>query len=127
MWYTFICTILYTLCTQLTPIRPISLSYYYTTHWYILFNIVLYLLFKMGLGKTVQALSIAYYYRREWPLLIVVPASLRYPWIEEVEKWLPGIHPHDINLIQGGADIELVFTPFTYARRVILGSGTGRC
>ena len=60
----------------------------------------------MGLGKTVQALSIAYYYKHEWPLLIIVPASLRYPWIEEVEKWLPEIHPHEINLIQGGADVR---------------------
>ncbi|KAK2166039.1 hypothetical protein LSH36_43g04003 [Paralvinella palmiformis] len=63
---------------------------------------------EMGLGKTVQALSIAYYYKHEWPLLIIVPASLRYPWIEEVEKWLPEIHPHEINLIQGGADVSQI-------------------
>ncbi|KAG5833204.1 hypothetical protein ANANG_G00273420 [Anguilla anguilla] len=44
---------------------------------------------EMGLGKTVQAISVAYLYRKEWPLLIVVPSSLKYPWIEEMEKWIP--------------------------------------
>ncbi|XP_074644008.1 uncharacterized protein LOC141900831 [Tubulanus polymorphus] len=60
---------------------------------------------EMGLGKTLQALSIAYYYKDEWPVLIVVPSSLKYPWIEEIEKWFPDIHPHDINLIQSGNDV----------------------
>ncbi|XP_041355176.1 DNA annealing helicase and endonuclease ZRANB3-like [Gigantopelta aegis] len=60
---------------------------------------------EMGLGKTIQAISVAYYYKDEWPLLIIVPSSLRYCWIEELEKWLPDIHPHDINLIQAGNDV----------------------
>ena len=60
----------------------------------------------MGLGKTLQALSVAYFYKDEWPLLIVVPSSLRYPWIEEIERWFPEIHPHDINLIQTGGDVR---------------------
>ncbi len=60
----------------------------------------------MGLGKTLQALAVAYYYRQEWPLLIVVPSSMRYPWIEEVEKWFPEIDPLDINLIMSGNDVE---------------------
>ncbi|XP_067682892.1 DNA annealing helicase and endonuclease ZRANB3-like [Haliotis asinina] len=59
---------------------------------------------EMGLGKTLQAISVAYYYRSEWPLLIIVPSSLRFCWIEELEKWLPDIHPNDINLIRGGTD-----------------------
>ncbi|KAK2168608.1 hypothetical protein NP493_1170g00040 [Ridgeia piscesae] len=61
---------------------------------------------QMGLGKTLQALCVSYYYRTEWPLLIVVPSSLRYPWIEELERWLPEIDPHSINLIQSGGDIS---------------------
>ncbi|KAL5009114.1 hypothetical protein ScPMuIL_014695 [Solemya velum] len=65
---------------------------------------------EMGLGKTIQAISIAYYYKHEWPLLIIVPSSLRYCWIEEMEKWLPDIHPHDINLIQTGADASGIAT-----------------
>lgn len=58
----------------------------------------------MGLGKTLQALSIAYYYKNEWPLLIVCPSSMRFPWIEEIEKWLPDIQPDELNLIQSGTD-----------------------
>ena len=58
----------------------------------------------MGLGKTLQAIAVASYFHSEWPLLIIVPSSLRYAWIEELEKWLPDILPQDINLIQGGFD-----------------------
>ncbi|MCI4393309.1 hypothetical protein PGIGA_G00155910 [Pangasianodon gigas] len=60
---------------------------------------------EMGLGKTVQAISVAYLYRHEWPLLIVVPSSLKYPWIEELERWVPELHPEDINLVESKADI----------------------
>ena len=66
---------------------------------------------QMGLGKTIQAISVAYYYKDEWPLLIIVPSSLRYCWIEELEKWLPDIQPHEINLIQSGNDARFVFPP----------------
>uniref|UniRef100_A0A8C6S4L7 Zinc finger, RAN-binding domain containing 3 n=1 Tax=Neogobius melanostomus TaxID=47308 RepID=A0A8C6S4L7_9GOBI len=54
----------------------------------------------MGLGKTVQAIAAAYTYRHEWPLLVVVPSSLKYPWIEELEKWIPELKPGDINLVE---------------------------
>jgi len=70
----------------------------------------------MGLGKTLQALCVSYYYRTEWPLLIVVPSSLRYPWIEELERWLPEIDPHSINLIQSGGDIRWVNKVFKLFR-----------
>ncbi|XP_072020208.1 DNA annealing helicase and endonuclease ZRANB3-like [Amphiura filiformis] len=60
---------------------------------------------EMGLGKTLQAIATAYYYQNEWPLLIVVPTALRYPWIEELEKWLPELQPNDVNLIASGTDI----------------------
>ncbi|XP_041834421.1 DNA annealing helicase and endonuclease ZRANB3 isoform X2 [Melanotaenia boesemani] len=55
---------------------------------------------EMGLGKTVQAIAVAYAYRQEWPLLVVVPSSLKYPWIEELEKWIPELQPGDINLVE---------------------------
>ncbi|CAL1546880.1 unnamed protein product [Lymnaea stagnalis] len=58
----------------------------------------------MGLGKTIQAIAVAYYYKAEWPLLIIVPASLKFCWIEELEKWLPDILPNQINLIHCGTD-----------------------
>ncbi|XP_060767688.1 DNA annealing helicase and endonuclease ZRANB3 isoform X2 [Neoarius graeffei] len=60
---------------------------------------------EMGLGKTVQAISVAYLYRHEWPLLIVVPSSLKYPWIEELERWVPELHPDDINLVESKANV----------------------
>ncbi|KAL3874854.1 hypothetical protein ACJMK2_037814 [Sinanodonta woodiana] len=60
---------------------------------------------EMGLGKTIQALSVAYYYQSEWPLLIIVPSSLRYSWVEELEKWLPDVGPNDVNVIQYGSDV----------------------
>ncbi|KAI5088872.1 DNA annealing helicase and endonuclease ZRANB3 [Silurus meridionalis] len=59
----------------------------------------------MGLGKTVQAISVAYLYRHEWPLLIVVPSSMKYPWIEELERWIPELLPDDINLVESKSDI----------------------
>ncbi|KAM9397173.1 DNA annealing helicase and endonuclease ZRANB3 isoform 3-T7 [Salvelinus alpinus] len=58
----------------------------------------------MGLGKTVQAISVAYAYRQEWPLLIVVPSSLKYLWIEEMERWIPELNPGDINLVETKRD-----------------------
>ncbi|XP_060034017.1 DNA annealing helicase and endonuclease ZRANB3 isoform X2 [Erinaceus europaeus] len=60
---------------------------------------------EMGLGKTIQAIAIAYFYKEEWPLLIVVPSSLRYPWSEEIEKWIPELGPKEINVIQNKTDV----------------------
>ncbi|KAL2087898.1 hypothetical protein ACEWY4_016726 [Coilia grayii] len=60
----------------------------------------------MGLGKTIQAISVASIYRRQWPLLIVVPSSLKYPWIEELERWLPDLLPGDINLVESKTDTK---------------------
>lgn len=37
----------------------------------------------------------------EWPLLIIVPASLRLVWAEELEKWLPHLRPSCIHVIEG--------------------------
>ncbi|XP_014890327.1 DNA annealing helicase and endonuclease ZRANB3 isoform X2 [Poecilia latipinna] len=55
---------------------------------------------EMGLGKTVQAIAVACAYRAEWPLLVVVPSSLKYPWIEELERWIPELQPGDVNLVE---------------------------
>ncbi|KAF5893400.1 DNA annealing helicase and endonuclease ZRANB3, partial [Clarias magur] len=73
----------------------------------------------MGLGKTVQAISVAYLYRDEWPLLIVVPSSLKYPWIEELERWVPELHPDDINLVESKTDIMGI----SQSKVTILGYG----
>uniref|UniRef100_A0A8C5DWV4 Zinc finger, RAN-binding domain containing 3 n=1 Tax=Gouania willdenowi TaxID=441366 RepID=A0A8C5DWV4_GOUWI len=58
----------------------------------------------MGLGKTVQAIAVACAYRGEWPLLVVTPSSLKYPWIEELERWVPELQPGDINLVESKTD-----------------------
>ena len=42
--------------------------------------------FQMGLGKTIQAIATMWHYREEWPLLIVTPASVRWCWVDEIEK-----------------------------------------
>ncbi|XP_069717641.1 DNA annealing helicase and endonuclease ZRANB3 isoform X2 [Phaenicophaeus curvirostris] len=73
----------------------------------------------MGLGKTIQAIAISYYYKSEWPLLIVVPSSLRYPWVEEMEKWIPELSPDDISIIQNKTDTGRIST----SKVTILGYG----
>ncbi|NXK10249.1 ZRAB3 endonuclease, partial [Herpetotheres cachinnans] len=74
---------------------------------------------QMGLGKTIQAIAISYYYKNEWPLLIVVPSSLRYPWVDEMEKWIPELSPDDISVIQNKTDIGRIST----SKVTILGYG----
>ncbi|XP_061658368.1 DNA annealing helicase and endonuclease ZRANB3 isoform X3 [Syngnathoides biaculeatus] len=59
---------------------------------------------EMGLGKTVQAIAVSYAFRKEWPLLVVVPSSLKYLWIEELERWIPELQPGDINLVENKSD-----------------------
>ncbi|KAB0381197.1 hypothetical protein FD755_008981 [Muntiacus reevesi] len=73
----------------------------------------------MGLGKTVQAIGIAYFYKVEWPLLVVVPSSLRYPWTEEIEKWIPELSPEEINVIQNKTDVGRIST----SKVTVLGYG----
>ncbi|XP_007494156.1 DNA annealing helicase and endonuclease ZRANB3 isoform X2 [Monodelphis domestica] len=73
----------------------------------------------MGLGKTIQAVAIAYFYKNEWPLLIVVPSSLRYPWTEEIEKWIPELGPQEIVIIQNKTDIGSIST----SKVTVLGYG----
>lgn len=75
----------------------------------------------MGLGKTIQAISVAYVFKREWPLLIVVPSSLKYPWIEELEKWIPELDPRDISLVESKTDT--MYDKFKFNRAHHLGSG----
>ncbi|NWQ98802.1 ZRAB3 endonuclease, partial [Burhinus bistriatus] len=74
---------------------------------------------QMGLGKTIQAIAISYYYKNEWPLLIVVPSSLRYPWVDEMEKWIPELSPDDISIIQNKTDTGRIST----SKVTVLGYG----
>lgn len=65
---------------------------------------------EMGLGKTVQAIALACHYRREWPMLVVVPASMRLVWADELEKWVPGLQPGDINVVYKMSDTDRLAT-----------------
>ncbi|XP_076058003.1 SWI/SNF-related matrix-associated actin-dependent regulator of chromatin subfamily A-like protein 1 [Oratosquilla oratoria] len=60
----------------------------------------------MGLGKTIQALAIASYYRSEWPLLIVCPSSVRYSWVQSIERWLSScVDADDIVVLDSGKEL----------------------
>ena len=69
----------------------------------------------MGLGKTVSAFGIASYYKKheqdaqpEWPLLILCPASLRYTWPNEMERFWPSLPPSAVHMVQGFSDTEWI-------------------
>lgn len=53
---------------------------------------------EMGLGKTIEALAIAEH-RGEFPVLILCPASLKYNWKREIDKWLPH---RSVAIVNGG-------------------------
>ena len=63
---------------------------------------------EMGLGKTITSLAImlAYETKGEWPLLILCPASLRYTWPAEIEKFCPWIPSHSIHCVRGSDDVH---------------------
>jgi SWI/SNF-related matrix-associated actin-dependent regulator 1 of chromatin subfamily A len=61
---------------------------------------------EMGLGKTVTSMAIMAHYRDEWPLLILCPASLRYTWPGEIEKFLPSLPPSAIYVVTGFDDAD---------------------
>ena len=62
----------------------------------------------MGLGKTVTSLAIMSHYFNEWPLLILCPASLRFTWASEIEKFFPLLNPDSIYCVQGLTDAAFV-------------------
>ncbi|KAJ8601749.1 hypothetical protein CTAYLR_006744 [Chrysophaeum taylorii] len=63
---------------------------------------------EMGLGKSAQAICLVLAYAGEFPALIVCPASLRYSWAHELEKWLPSMPPGEVCVAKGRADVEAV-------------------
>ena len=48
-----------------------------------------------------QAIALAACRMETWrPLLVVCPASLRLTWADELDKWLPGLPPSNIHIIE---------------------------
>lgn len=62
---------------------------------------------EMGLGKTVTSLAIMAHYRStDWPLLVLCPASLRYTWPGEIEKFMPSLPASSIYVVNGFDDAD---------------------
>lgn len=70
---------------------------------------------EMGLGKTLQAIAVAVAYRAQWPALIVVPASLKYSWADELEKWVPRLNPWDLCMVKSRNDVAGLGKPLVLA------------
>ncbi|CAM9597752.1 unnamed protein product [Discosporangium mesarthrocarpum] len=91
---------------------------------------------EMGTGKTLQALGIMGCYRQDWPLLIVVPASMRLMWAEEVERWYPFLREDQVHLVQCSRDKlyreaetmatgpQVVIISYTMLRNLASGMGS---
>jgi SWI/SNF-related matrix-associated actin-dependent regulator 1 of chromatin subfamily A len=61
---------------------------------------------EMGLGKTLQAIAVASIYRNEWPCLVFMPASMRWVWAEELERWLLDLRPGDVKVVRSTQDTD---------------------
>lgn len=66
---------------------------------------------EMGLGKTVTSLAIMLAFKSEWPLLILCPASLRYTWPSEIEKFYPWMPHSDVYVVKGFDDCDFYSNP----------------
>ena len=66
---------------------------------------------EMGLGKTVTSLAIMLAYKSEWPLLILCPASLRYTWPTEIEKFCPKLPHSAVYVVRGFDDCDFHSNP----------------
>jgi SWI/SNF-related matrix-associated actin-dependent regulator 1 of chromatin subfamily A len=71
---------------------------------------------EMGLGKTVTSLAIMLAYKSEWPLLILCPASLRYTWPAEIEKFIPSLSFSEIYVVNGFDDSDFYSNPIKRSR-----------
>jgi len=71
---------------------------------------------EMGLGKTVTSLAIMLAYKSEWPLLILCPASLRYTWPAEIEKFCPELPHSAVYVVKGFDDCDFYSNPNKRAR-----------
>jgi SNF2 family DNA or RNA helicase len=75
----------------------VALAYTVPTDWFLLEH-------KRDVCHQVQAATVCSVLQDEWPLLVIVPASLRLVWAEEIERWLPHVRPGDVTVIEGKDD-----------------------
>ena len=81
---------------------------------------------QMGVGKTLQAIAAADAYRDAGPLLCVVPASMRFVWADELERWLVDLTPRQVRVIFGSHDKFLLDALAEETRRDDAASKTPR-
>lgn len=76
----------------------------------------------MGLGKTAQVI-VAMHQRPFKRAIIICPASVKYNWVRELEKWSDA-KPKDIQVIDGGRDVvgdNIKYTIVNYALLIKAG------
>ena len=56
-----------------------------------------------GLGKTIQAIGYCMLHSEDVPVLVICPATVKYNWESEIQKWLPG---KSIYVCEGGKPKE---------------------
>ena len=80
---------------------------------------------EMGLGKSLQAIALALEFSDDWPLLVIAPASMRYSWAAELEKWLPRLPPSAVSIARGRSDVAAVTSKGTQIAIVTYSLLTG--
>jgi len=73
----------------------------------------------LSVSKTVTSLAIMAKYESEWPLFVICPASLRYTWPGEIERFFPSSLPaSSIHVVAGFQDVD-------WSKRLATAGGGG--
>ena len=60
---------------------------------------------EMGLGKTLQAIGVMLHFHQDFPVLVVVPSSVKFSWVTELERWTK-LDPARIKMVRSRNDVE---------------------
>jgi len=60
---------------------------------------------EMGLGKTLQAIGVMLQFHQDFPALVVVPSSVKFSWVTELERWTK-LDPARIKMVRSRNDVE---------------------
>ena len=47
-------------------------------------------------------------------MLVVVPSSMKYVWLDEIQRWLPHLTPDEIHLVKCAEDVPLVLSLYFF-------------